>query len=327
MQSWAEIFSGFKSLKILIVGDVMLDSYVWGVVNRISPEAPIPIVNVQKRDFRLGGAANVALNIHSLGATPILCALLGNDISGNQLLELLQERNLSKEGIVISKNRKTTTKTRIISGHQHIVRVDDETDIICDEEEEEHLLRKIEKLLPTCDAIVFEDYDKGVISQNLIEKTVTQALDLNIPTIVDPKKRNFHFYKRVTLFKPNLKELREGLKIDIEASDNETIVSAINSLKHKLQIEGVLLTLSEHGIYLDYKHQEIKLPAVDRKIIDVSGAGDSVVSIATLCVALKLEANLIALLSNLTGGIVCKYIGVVPINPDELLKEVTEVGG
>jgi len=305
----------------------MLDSYIWGAVERISPEAPVPIINVRKKDFRLGGAANVALNIHALGATPILCALIGDDEDGKKLLQRLDDKEISKDGIVTSSFRPTTVKTRIIASQQHVVRVDEESDKVVNLEEEKLLLERIEKLMPACHVVVFEDYDKGVLNPSIIEKTIALAKRKNISTIVDPKKRNFLAYKGVTLFKPNLKELREGLKIEVEASNQIQVEKAVEMLKEKLQAEGVMLTLSEHGVYIDYQNQKVKIAAHAREIADVSGAGDTVVSIAALCLALKLSPPLIASLSNLGGGLVCQHVGVVPIDREELLIEAKkEIG-
>ena len=303
----------------------MLDSYIWGTVERISPEAPVPIINVRKKDFRLGGAANVALNIHALGATPILCALIGDDEDGKKLLQRLDDRKISKDGIVTSSFRPTTVKTRIIASQQHVVRVDEESDKVVNQEEEKLLLERIEKLMPACQVVIFEDYDKGVLNPSIIEKTIALAKRKNISTIVDPKKRNFLAYKGVTLFKPNLKELREGLKIEVEASNQIQVEKAVELLKEKLKAEGVMLTLSEHGVYIDYNNQKIKLAAHAREIADVSGAGDTVVSIAALCLALKLSPPLIASLSNLGGGLVCQHVGVVPIDREELLREAYQL--
>jgi len=319
-QSLEEIFDAFNKLTILVIGDIMLDSYIWGHVERVSPEAPVPIVRVKKRDYRLGGAANVALNVQALGAKPILCALIGEDDAGRKLLECLDAQGMAKDGIVVSKNRPTTIKTRVIASHQHVVRVDDESDqeLLIDEEKE--LLRQIESLISNCDAIIFEDYDKGVISSSLIERTVSLAKEKGIPTIVDPKKRNFLAYKGVTLFKPNLKELREGLKLDIDAGNQLEVEKAVDLLKGKLN-SGILVTLSEHGVYIDYNSEKRKLDAHTREIADVSGAGDTVVSIAGLCVAINLSSTLVAGLSNLGGGLVCEHTGVVPIDKEELLRE------
>jgi rfaE bifunctional protein kinase chain/domain len=320
-KSIPDIFKAFNDLQVLIIGDVMLDSYIWGAVERVSPEAPVPIVSVRKRDVRLGGAANVALNVQALGAKPILCALIGDDDAGRKLIQNLNERGISKEGIVTSAERPTTVKTRVIASHQHVVRVDEESDALASVSEEKKLLEKIEKLLPACQVVIFEDYDKGVLTASIIEKSIALATKLGIPTVVDPKKRNFLAYKEVTLFKPNLKELREGLKIDVNAGDQHQVASSVESLKAKLQAKGILVTLSEHGAYIDFENQKIKLPAHKREIADVSGAGDTVVSIAAVCVALKLDPKLIVSLSNLGGGLVCQHVGVVPIDREEFLRE------
>ncbi len=316
-----EIFQSFNDLSVLIIGDVMLDSYIWGAVERISPEAPVPVVTVKKKDFRLGGAGNVALNVQSLGAKPVLCSLIGNDDEGKKLLQCLDDKGISKEGIAISQDRPTTVKTRVIASHQHVVRVDEESDETLTDREEKEILERIQKMLPQCQVVVFEDYDKGVLNPRIIEAVVQLAHLHNIPTVVDPKKRNFLAYKNVTLFKPNLKELREGMKVDVDAGNQKQVSKTVELLKEKLGAQGVMVTLSEHGVYIDQQDQKIKLPAHVREIADVSGAGDTVISIAALCVALYLHPYLTASLSNLGGGLVCQHTGVVPINKDELLTE------
>jgi len=325
MQSWPDIFSKFKDINVLIIGDVMVDAYIWGAVERISPEAPVPVISVKKRDFRLGGAANVALNILSLGAKPVLCALAGRDSEGERLIAMLKEKGMSNEGIVMTESRPTTVKARVIAAHQHVVRIDDESDDESSAAEENALIEKIKKLLPSSQVVIFEDYDKGTITPRIIEETVKLASAMNIPTVVDPKKRNFLHYRNVTLFKPNLKELREGLKIDIEASDKTSVNSAVQTVKKKMNVQGVMLTLSEHGVYIDFENQKLSIPAHKREIADVSGAGDTVVSIAALCVALHLEPEKIAFLSNLGGGLVCQHVGVVPIDRSQLMQEAIEL--
>jgi D-glycero-beta-D-manno-heptose-7-phosphate kinase len=321
MQSWSDIFSKFKNLNVLIIGDVMVDAYIWGAVERISPEAPVPVINVLKRDYRLGGAANVGLNILALGAKPILCALIGKDDYGKRLLHLLEDKGMSKEGIVGSASRPTTVKARVIAAHQHVVRIDEESDMEASEQEEKEILDRIEKLLPGCNVVIFEDYDKGVITPRIIETVVALAKKHGIATVVDPKKRNFLHYKNVTLFKPNLKELKEGMKIDIDVKDQSSINQAVELVRKKLAVDGVMLTLSEHGVFIDHENQKIRIPAHTRAIADVSGAGDTVISIAALCVAMGLPPEKIATLSNLGGGLVCQHIGVVPIDREELLAE------
>lgn len=316
-----EIFDAFDRQKVLIIGDVMIDAYIWGAVERISPEAPVPVVRATKRDYRLGGAANVALNVQALGAQPILCAVVGNDEAGTNLINRLQEKNMPTDGIVTSKSRPTTVKTRVLSGHQHVVRVDEETDKELNADEQAALIAKIDPLLQDIDVVVFEDYDKGVVTEDLIKHVVSAAQLKGIPTVVDPKKRNFLSYKGVTLFKPNLKELKEGLKLDFEKQDQGAIEMAVEQLIKEIDCEGALITLSERGVFINYQNETHLIPAHMREISDVSGAGDTVISLVSIAIALKLSPFLIAALSNLGGGLVCEHVGVVPIDKSELFKE------
>jgi rfaE bifunctional protein kinase chain/domain len=316
-----EVFSGFNDLKVLIIGDAMVDSYVWGKVERISPEAPVPIVQVRKKEKRLGGAANVVKNIQALGATPILCTVIGNDIEGNYFVDLLKKRNISQEGIVRSEARKTSVKERFLSGSQHILRVDDEHMHQLSEEELKILKNKIESLLKSVDVVVFEDYDKGVLTKEVIEFTIKRANELGIPSVVDPKKKNFYHYSGASLFKPNLKEIQDGMKIDLDNDDLSGLKSAVSELKEKMNLKSVMVTLSEKGILISGNHTEILIPAHVRSVSDVSGAGDTVVSIASLCLALGLTPEFTAALSNLGGGLVCEHLGVVSIDKKELLQE------
>ena len=319
-----QLFDAFNTLNVLIIGDVMVDAYSWGKVDRISPEAPVPIVHVQQTEKRLGGAANVALNVKSLGAQPILCSVVGNDGEGQDFLRLLQEHEMTQDGILCCSSRPTTVKHRILSGSQQMLRVDSEVDHPISEEERNAFLNKVSRLLPACDVIIFEDYDKGVLDEKVIAEIIRQAENYGVPTVVDPKKRNFLQYKRATLFKPNLKELKEGLKIDFDPRQTSDLERAVNQLKDKLQVKGVLVTLSERGAFIDFDGQKHLVPAHVRQIADVSGAGDTVVSIAALCLALKLSPPLLAGLSNLGGGLVCEYAGVVPVNKHDLLREAVE---
>ncbi|WP_448530554.1 bifunctional heptose 7-phosphate kinase/heptose 1-phosphate adenyltransferase [Raineya sp.] len=325
MKSVQEIFKSFEDLRVLVIGDVMIDSYLWGSVTRISPEAPVPILNVQRREQRLGGAANVALNLQSLGAKPILCSVIGSDSEADKFLRLLEICGLSAEGITQSMHRITTVKHRILAASQHLLRIDSEMDKPIDEEEEEVLWQKIQTLLPQTQAVIFEDYDKGVITPKLIEKTIQLARKFHIPTIIDPKKRNFDYYIHSTLFKPNLKELKEGLKLDFENNNLEAIKEAVKILQQKLAAKYIMTTLSEKGVLIYAENEMHHIPAHIRNIADVSGAGDTVVSVAALCVALQLPAKIIAELSNLAGGIVCEYQGVVPIPKERLLAEAMKI--
>jgi rfaE bifunctional protein kinase chain/domain len=320
-QSLKDIFRTFSNLKVLIIGDVMVDSYLWGKVDRISPEAPVPIISVQKRDLRLGGAANVALNVQSLGATPILCSIIGKDDDGESFLKLMKKNKMPLQGILRSKSRITTIKHRIISGTYHMLRVDSEIDQNINTAEQQLLLKTAKKLIPNVDVVIFEDYDKGVLTKDVIEEIIDFCNKKKVPTIVDPKKRNFLFYKGASLFKPNKKEMKEGLKLDGDLSEINEVQKGVSLLKKKLQNETVLITLSEKGIYIDQSEEKIHIPAHRREISDVSGAGDTVVSVAALCYALKLPPKFLAALSNLAGGIVCEHVGVVPIDKKALYKE------
>ena len=322
-----ETFKSFNELNVLIIGDVMLDSYLWGKVTRISPEAPVPIVAVQSKEKRLGGAANVALNIQALGANPVLCSVIGIDYEGQHFLDLLKKQKLSQKGILKSRTRITTNKTRVIGNNHQIIRVDDEEEGDISISETDQLLQLILFILQhdKIDVIIFEDYDKGLITPKLIKSVVDMAKKRDIPIAVDPKKKNFKNYKGVTLFKPNLKELREGLKIDFDGDDLKELQKAVSSFRVKQKMTTALITLSEKGIHTNSRHIKETLPAHIRNIADVSGAGDTVISVAALCLALNVHPILTAALSNLAGGLVCEEVGVVPINKEKLLTEALEL--
>jgi rfaE bifunctional protein kinase chain/domain len=320
-----QVFEAFDTLRVLVIGDVMLDSYVWGKVERISPEAPVPVVNVQNREYRLGGAGNVLLNVQALGAEAIICSVIGTDSSGDLLKNSLCEKGLNCEGLIRSENRITTIKERIIAGSQQVVRIDTETDKPVNAAETEQLIAKVKELIPSCQVIIFEDYDKGVLTPESIKEITDFANEHNVPTVVDPKKRNFLAYNNTTLFKPNLKELREGLKIDFNVDNPEELQATVQQLKTTLNVKGALITLSERGVFIDFQDEVHKLPAHIRHIADVSGAGDTVISIAACCVALGLPPKSIAAISNLGGGLVCEMVGVVPIDKELLKSEALKL--
>lgn len=323
-----QLFNSFNDLNVLIIGDVMVDSYLWGKVNRISPEAPVPIVSVDKRENRLGGAANVALNVKSMGANPILCSVTGKDTKGAEFIGLLQQENMPDYGIVQSENRITTTKFRVIGNNVQMLRVDEEVDTDLLKTDKDTLIRRINQIIDQerIDVIIFQDYDKGIIDNELIRKIVTKANANKIPVAVDPKKKNFSRYKNVTLFKPNLKELKEGLNTDIDVNDINSIKKATAQLKGLLNSNIVLITLSEHGVFVEYDNGKEKsfhiIPSFVRSISDVSGAGDTVISVASLCLACNIDPEQMAFISNMAGGLVCEKVGVVPVNKEELLKEI-----
>lgn len=319
----SQLFDAFDKMHVLVIGDVMIDSYLWGGVSRISPEAPVPIIATTGRENRLGGAANVALNIQSLGATPIICSVVGNDESGEVFKQLLTENNLPSDGIISCSKRKTTVKTRIISHNQHLLRVDEEEEGPLESELKQKLQKHIESLLNTykIDAIIFEDYDKGVITQETITSTVNLAARKGIPTLVDPKKRNFLGYKGVTFFKPNLKEFKEGLKADIDSNDKNALLNAANEFVKKQSIDNLMVTMAEKGVMIVNNHNYNFIPAEIRDIADVSGAGDTVISVSALCLASGLKSEMVAAVANMAGGLVCEHPGVVPIDKQDLLDE------
>jgi rfaE bifunctional protein kinase chain/domain len=324
LRSLEEVFDGFSGLKALIVGDVMIDSYIWGKVERISPEAPVPVISITSKEIRLGGAANVAKNIAALGATPVLCSVVGDDHDGKSFMELLQSRGMDTRGIITSNDRMTTVKERMLSASQQLLRIDRETTMPLGNKDKKHLYSRIEALIPEVDVVIFEDYDKGVLDRRLIKSIIALAKNHGKPTAVDPKKTNFMSYEGVTLFKPNLKEIREGLKLDLHKNDESGISEAAKSLRKKLNIEKVFITRSEHGVYILSDHTEHFIPAHLRSISDVSGAGDTVISTASLCLALGMSDHFIAELSNLAGGLVCEHLGVVSIDKDQLFKEASD---
>lgn len=327
-----EIFSKIARERVLIVGDVMIDSYMWGKVTRISPEAPVPVVAVTKREKRLGGAANVALNIEAMGAMPIICSVLGDDDSSKDFQQIMYDANMDRRGIVTSDNRMTTVKSRVIGNSMHIVRVDEESTHPLSAIEEDKLLNRINRTIKTLpiDAIIFQDYDKGCITQRVIDEVASIARRKKILTTVDPKHRNFSLFKNVSLFKPNLKELREGLNIEIDDSSEDSLMkdllSASKLIHERQNIDIVLTTLSSRGMYAcDFRSEEpqaMLIPSCAHAVSDVSGAGDTVISVITLALASGMPLEEAVRCANLAGGIVCEQVGVVPINPERLRIEM-----
>jgi rfaE bifunctional protein kinase chain/domain len=313
------LFKGFNDKKVLVIGDAMIDAYLWGETNRMSPEAPVPVVEVKKHENRLGGAANVALNLKSLGANPILCSVIGTGKRGILFEKLMKESSLSTEGILSTNKRKTTIKTRVIAENKHQLRIDEEeTSPILQVEE---FLKLTISLINDIDVIILQDYNKGVLTHEIIERVIDSANKKGIPTIVDPKKLNFNSYKNCTIFKPNLAEIKAGMKVDFEADNIAELEKATAELRKQLSVEGVLLTLSERGICINSEKEFKHTPAFKRNIIDVSGAGDTVISVASLCLASKIDYIDLSVLSTLAGAIVCEEAGVVPINKEKLLKQ------
>ena len=314
-----------EGVKVLVVGDVMLDCYLYGRVNRISPEAPVPVLEVESREYRLGGAANVALNLKMLCAKPILCTVVGDDEYGAILKEKIREYDFEDEGILYSKNRKTTVKKRIIGNKAQLLRIDEEDSSLLHDEEQENLIQRIQHIISKekIEALIFVDYDKGVLSQKVIDTLVSIAQTQSIITTVDPKSRNFYHYRKVTLFKPNLKELLEGMGQKEKEFSVEKVKTLMETFAKEQDIDIVMTTLSENGIAI-YRHSDHRFyhqETCKRPISDVSGAGDTVIAVATLALIAGVDLEELVKIANIAGGVVCEYAGVVPINSEMLQKE------
>lgn len=313
-----QLFDAFNNMKVLIVGDAMIDAYMWGKIERQSPEAPVPVVEIEKHENRLGGAANVARNIKSLGATAILCSVVGDDFRGKQLKKLLEEETLTTDGIFAEKGRKTTIKTRVISEDKHQLRIDEEqTNAITVEKE---FLDLVAQHLQNVDVVILQDYNKGVLTPSVIENVIKKANELGVSTIVDPKTKNFLSYKNCTIFKPNLKEIKAGCNIEFDENVIDEISAATKSLQEKLNTKGILLTLSEKGVCMQIVDGFNHTNAEKRNIVDVSGAGDTVIATAALCLAGNIDFVNLSKFANLAGGLVCEKVGVVPIEKTTFLE-------
>jgi D-glycero-beta-D-manno-heptose-7-phosphate kinase len=318
-----KLFKSFTQLKVAVVGDVMLDTYWWGNVERISPEAPVPVVTVNKKEKRIGGAGNVALNANALGATVHIVSLVGNDDDGNQLIELLDKNKINTNFIAKSKHRITTNKIRIISRNQHMMRLDAEVSNDLNEIDENVLIKNFTKYLKTIKphVVILEDYNKGLLTKNTIEQIVALCKANNIVTAVDPKRKNFFAYKGVDIFKPNLKEVKDALNIISDINDFNQLKNIHLLLHKKLQHHISLITLSEKGVFFQTQKNANLLSTHVRSIADVSGAGDTVIAVAALVYAVSKDVKLMAEIANIAGGLVCEEVGTVAINCKILLKE------
>ena len=272
-------FEDINQLKCLVVGDLMIDAYRFGKVSRISPEAPVPVIEIESKEDRLGGAANVAFNLKHLGADPILLGTVGKDEQGQLLKDILKEANMSTEGILQVDSKITTVKTRVIAQHQHLLRMDQEDCSELTSLEQEELILRLKDICSSqkIDVIIFEDYNKGLLNRSFINEAISIAKSFNIPTTVDPKKANFKDFKGATLFKPNKKEILEGLKLE----DNiklEDLKKVTRDFASESDFDLVLLTLSEDGIMISDQSDTFSDRAHKRDIADVSGAGDTFLS-------------------------------------------------
>ncbi|MCO5235426.1 MAG: PfkB family carbohydrate kinase [Chitinophagaceae bacterium] len=329
MNELESLFESFKKIKVGIVGDVMLDTYMWGTVDRISPEAPVPIVTVGKKEQRIGGAGNVALNICSLGAKAAVLTITGDDEDGRFLQEMLEERGIITSYALSSANRVTTNKIRIISRNQQMMRLDQEVTDDLNPDDENLLIRSIQRFITRekPDIMILEDYNKGVLTASVIQYAIELCRQHHIIVAVDPKRRNFFSYKKVDIFKPNLKEALEGLNI-IGGEINEALLNSIHAaLSEKLDHRISLITLSEKGVFYRRQNSGAIIPSHLRNIADVSGAGDTVIAVATLVYAATKNMKLMAEIANIAGGLVCEEVGTAAIDKDKLLKECKRLMG
>ena len=326
-QAFDELFGSFNHTKIGVVGDIMLDTYWWGSVDRISPEAPVPIVSLQRKETRVGGAANVAFNLRALGAPTTLFAVIGKDTEGKELNTLLQEAGINTKYIHESDTRVTTNKVRIMGRNQQMMRLDHEQTNDISEVETNQLLANFYNYIDTekPSLIILEDYNKGVLTEKVISKVIEYCNSKGISTSVDPKHKNFLAFKGCTIFKPNLKEVKEGLKIEIPSVTIDSLSNVHKNLHQHLQHDISFITLSEHGVYFGGASGHKLIPTHIRNIADVSGAGDTVIAVASLTYASTKNMELAAELANIAGGLVCELVGTAPIDKNSLQAEVRKL--
>jgi len=318
-----KLFQQFLTIKAGVIGDVMLDTYWWGHVERISPEAPVPVVALDKREVRIGGAGNVALNLVSLGAKTSIFSVIGNDDPGKELNQMLADSGINTSYIISNPARKTTNKTRVISRNQQMMRLDSETTDDLNTEAEDALIGRVRDYIvaekPAI--IIFEDYNKGVLTARVISEVLALCSKHGIITSVDPKRKNFFAYRNATIFKPNLKEVKDGLNLLVDEVTLPTLAHIHQLLREQLQHNISLITLSEKGVFWQERETGEIIPSHIRNIADVSGAGDTVIAVASLAYAAAKDTGVMAGIANIAGGLVCEEVGTMAINKERLLQE------
>jgi len=320
-----KLFGSFQDISVGVIGDVMLDTYMWGHVERISPEAPVPVVSLNNKEYRIGGAGNVALNIASLGAKASILSVTGNDDDGRQLRDMFASNGIDTRYLISSEERITTNKMRVISRNQQMMRLDSEITDDLGNSDERKLLDAAAEFIRNekPSVIIFEDYNKGVLKESLIRSLIDLCRKEGVITAVDPKRKNFFTYKQVDIFKPNLKEVKEGLNIIKDGVSKESLDQIHEALNKHLSHAISFITLSERGVYYsDGKNSRI-IPSHRRNIADVSGAGDTVIAVASLVYAATRDIDLMGEIANIAGGLVCEDVGTVAINREKLLHECT----
>ncbi len=318
------IFSRSKDKKIFIIGDIMLDRYLLGDVTRISPEAPVQVFDIRKSEYRLGGAANVGYNVKTLGSNPVLIGIIGEDPEGLLLKEEMEKLSLNTDGLIIENSRPTTCKTRVISDSHHLLRIDSESKSDISSVSKMKIMNYLNHHSGDIGVIILQDYNKGVLSKDLINDITGFAVKNGIKVLVDPKFDNFFEYKNTYLFKPNRKELEDAF--GRKAKLTEEFDDFVNELIKKINCENLVLTLGELGMII-YENtngnmKKIKIDTKAMKVADVSGAGDTVISTIAVCIAGGADIKDAAIISNYAAGIVIKEVGIVPIFRDDLIENI-----
>lgn len=321
---YSTIFNGLAGKKVIVIGDVMLDSYIWGDVKRISPEAPVPVVRVSQTEHRLGGAANVAKNLAALGLQPVLFSIIGTDDAGVQLREVLAKRAISDQRIFASDNCTTTVKLRVLSGNHQMLRIDTDPNSAIPDSMTNTLVQEYQHCLAheSISAVILQDYNKGVLTESVITQLIAYAQDHGVPIFVDPKKQNFSCYAHVQLFKPNFKEFCEGIGKTCDKQNSRELYKLALEYMQEKQISRLMITLSEHGVFIANQSDYVHIPTQVRHVADVSGAGDTVISVAAACIIAGLPDNEVARISNIAAGLACEMPGVVSISKEDLLKKL-----
>lgn len=311
------ILNDFKKATVLVIGDLVMDHFIWGKVRRISPEAPVPVVEVNSENLMLGGAANVVNNIHSLGGKVLVCGVVGRDDMGKNLVHELRLKGIHSDGVIVEENRPTSVKTRIIAHSQQVVRFDREKRDKIELDTVKTIVDYTKEKINAVNAIVISDYAKGVISEELIEEVITIAKKKGRPVAVDPKVGHFDYYKYATIVTPNNDEASQASGVDIE--NNSSLLRAGEVLLNKLGSDAVLITRGEHGMSLFENGGGIThIPTVAKEVYDVSGAGDTVIGTVALAIASGADFKEAAVMSNFAAGIVVGKVGTATVTPKEL---------
>ncbi len=320
----ADIVQKLSKQSVLVVGDTMVDKFIWGKVSRISPEAPVPVVEISNETETLGGAGNVASNITSLGASSYLVTVIGDDNDGKNMKDMLKRKNINTDFVVVDKNRPTTIKTRIIASHQQVVRVDKEIKGSFSGGTEVNILKNIEKVMEKVNGVIISDYAKGVVSEKILKKIIALAKEKNIPVTVDPKIENFKKYKHITCMTPNTKEAIEGMNAK-NISTDEDIAMLGNKILKTLKSESVLITRGEKGMTIIEKNNKIThIPTRAKEVYDVTGAGDTVIATMTLALSAKVDLVTSSEIANFAAGIVVGKVGTATVTQKELIQAIED---